>query len=182
MQEVWKNVKGYERYYQVSNLGKVKSLERIIKHWKGGNKTLKERILKPGKSEEGYLLVVLHMNKKGKTKRIHRLVAETFIENQENKPQVNHINGIKDDNRTINLEWVTAKENVNHGYKTGLITNKHSTGENNHMTKFVDQDIRDIRRMYKETNLSHSQIAKIYDVKKSTISHIINKVNWKHVK
>lgn len=79
-----------------------------------------QRMLKPYASKYPYLRVDLHKDGKGKSMPIHRLVATAFIPNPENKGEVNHINGIKTDNRVENLEWVTHKENVHHAYKTGL--------------------------------------------------------------
>ncbi|HPS31706.1 MAG TPA: NUMOD4 domain-containing protein [bacterium] len=86
--------------YMVSNAGRIKSL--------GNNKKKKEKILKQSKATNGYLQVKIA----GKSRNIHRIVAETFILNPENKPQVNHINRNKEDNRAKNLEWVTASENI----------------------------------------------------------------------
>jgi hypothetical protein len=119
MREVWKDIKGYEGLYQVSNLGRVKSLERIIIKKNGLKQTIRERILKPFTSPKGYLQVSLHnINGKNKTAKVHRLVCEAFHENPENKPCVNHIDEDKADNRAFNLEWVTAKENSNHGTRS----------------------------------------------------------------
>jgi hypothetical protein len=115
MQEIWKDIKGYEGLYKVSNLGRVKSLNRVIKNKNGSLRSLEERMLNPLKDTDGYLMVGLFQYGNQKRCKIHRLVAETFLENPNNKPQVNHINEIKSDNKLSNLEWVTAKENVNHG-------------------------------------------------------------------
>lgn len=106
MEEIWKPVVGYEGLYEVSSLGKIKSL----KFWK-------ERILKWWKDKDWYMLVVLCNKKVNLTSKIHRLVARSFIQNPENRPQVNHINWIKTDNRVENLEWCTVSENWIHKYR-----------------------------------------------------------------
>ena len=108
--EIWKDIKGYEGLYQVSNLGRVKSLNY--------NHTKKEKILKPQLMRNGYLRINLHVINKNKIFNVHRLVADAFIPNTDKKTQVNHINEIKTDNRASNLEWMNCKENVNYG--TGI--------------------------------------------------------------
>lgn len=105
----WKDVKGYENLYQVSNDGLVKSFH--------GDKP---RILKQSLDSHGYKMVTLYKNGQYYNIGVHKLVAWTFIDNLEFKPQTNHKNGIKTDNNVNNLEWVSAKENVNHAFKNGL--------------------------------------------------------------
>lgn len=104
MKEIWKDVAGYEGLYQVSNLGRVKSVKGVS-----------ERILKGGNDCHGYLCLNLWKNNQRIMFKIHRLVAQAFIPNPENKPQVNHIDEDKTNNVDSNLEWCTAKENNNHG-------------------------------------------------------------------
>lgn len=114
MKEVFKDIAGYEGLYQVSNLGRVKSLPR--------KRTInKERILKPKLNKNGYLEVALCKNSQYKMWRVHKLVANAFISNPENKSQINHINGRKEDNRAENLEYCTASENIKHAWDKGLI-------------------------------------------------------------
>ena len=110
-EEVWRDVKGYEGLYQVSNMGRVKSLGRKDRF----GRVIKERILEPAVTHNGYLRVGLHVDGKRKMLRVHRLVCEAFHENPDNKPEVNHINEAKTDNRACNLEWSTRTENCNHG-------------------------------------------------------------------
>ena len=104
-EEVWKPIKDYEGLYEISNLGRVRNL-----NYKGSGKG---KILKNTKDSKGYLIVGLTKNGKRKLFKIHRLVAEAFIPNPENKPCIDHINTIKNDNRVENLRWVTNEENNN---------------------------------------------------------------------
>lgn len=117
-QEVWKDVIGFEGLYKVNNVGLIKSLKRVSGKYRPTK--IKERILKNLKSNSGYHYVTPNRDSKKYTLRVHRLVAEAFIPNPNNKPFVNHINGIKTDNHVENLEWVTSSENNYHAYKIGL--------------------------------------------------------------
>ena len=109
--EIWKDIEGYEGYYQVSNLGRVK---RVSDGY----------ILKPYHHEKGYLKIDLQIHGKRRKFRIHRIVAEAFIPNENNYPQINHINGMKEDNRVENLEWCTNKMNSEHAWRLGLYHRK----------------------------------------------------------
>lgn len=116
--EIWRDVKGYEGYYQVSSEGRVKSLERTFIDKSGRKRTVKERVLKPTFDGWGYLIVTLCAGGKRKNLMVHRLVCEAFNDNRDEKPEVNHINEIKTDNRACNLEWCTRRENLNHGTRS----------------------------------------------------------------
>ena len=111
MEEIWRDIEGFEGLYQVSNFGRIKRVTT-------------GKILKGDKNNDGYLRVKLYKNNTKSNKSIHRLVAEAFIPNPENKPQVNHINEDKTnnslDNSLDNLEWMTAKENINHGTRNKI--------------------------------------------------------------
>lgn len=115
--EIWKAIKDYEGLYEVSNLGRIKSLERYVKGVYG-LRFNKECILKPRVDGNGYLECCLWKNNKQRQLLIHRLVAEAFIPNPDNLPQVNHINEDKTDNRVENLEWCTASYNLRYGSRS----------------------------------------------------------------
>ena len=108
--EEWRDIKGFEGLYQVSNLGRVKKL-----NYRG--KENREKILKGVPDKDGYLRIHLHKYNKSKTKRIHRLVAECFIENPNNYPMINHIDENKQNNNVENLEWCTTKYNNTYGMR-----------------------------------------------------------------
>lgn len=117
MNEIWKDIEGYEGLYQVSNLGRVQSVDRLD----GSNHRLKGKIRSTSIRPNGYEKVILSKNSKRKGHSVHRLVAQAFIPNPENKPQVNHIDENQTNNMASNLEWSTAKENANHGTRTERI-------------------------------------------------------------
>lgn len=112
--EIWKDIKGYEGLYQVSNLGNIRGIDRVIGYRKNRTRKWVGEIKKPTIRKNGYLKITLYKDGKGKTREVQRIVAETFIDNPKNVQQVNHINGIKTDNKVENLEWVTPRENDLH--------------------------------------------------------------------
>lgn len=120
MKEIWKDIKEYEGLYQVSNLGRIKSLPKYRKAYNGGYIT-KERMLNGYPNSTGYLRVFLKKNGREKKFFIHRLVAECFIENKDNKPEVNHIDSDFLNNNVNNLEWVNHQENMQHAWKSGRL-------------------------------------------------------------
>ena len=124
MKETWKDIRDYEGIYQISNLGRIKSLSRKTKRKNNSYRIIKEKILKPEVVHTGYLMINLSKNSKTKKKFIHRLVAQAFLKEYNEKLQVNHIDGNKQYNIWTNLEMVTPSENVKHAFKIGLI-NEH---------------------------------------------------------
>ena len=123
--EIWKDIENYEGKYQVSDLGRVRSLERDIYYQNGTIHHLKEKMLVQRIDKYGYMRVNLYLNGKIKTILTHRLVAEAFIPNPENKPQINHRDEVKTNNVVENLEWCSAQENVNYGTRTARAVQNH---------------------------------------------------------
>lgn len=116
--EVWKDIEGYENLYQVSNFGRIHSLDRFVPRKTGTVQKVHGRILKLIEDKDGYLQVSLWKENKMKKAKVHRLVGEAFIPNPNNLSEINHINEMKNDNTVSNLEWCTRKENINHGTRT----------------------------------------------------------------
>lgn len=160
--EIWKDIPGYEGYYQSSNTGRIRRY---------GVKN----IIKPMVTRDGYNR--LSLSKKGviKNKFVHRLVAETFIDNIENKPFINHIDGDKQNNSVNNLEWVTSNENTLHSYRLGLQSKQ---GEKNNQSILKDFQVREI----KSKVLSAHELASKFGVSVACINAILTGVNWKHIK
>lgn len=175
MSEVWKPVKGYEGYYEVSNLGRVKSKARkyyrsdVLYH-------LKERVMKVSPSSSGYNTIILTVNGKAKSYLLHRLIALAFIENPQNKKCINHKDGDKFNNSLENLEWCTYSENRNHGLRTGLIKQKRATHSH---AKLTEDDVKFIKKMYSYTYCGYSDIAWFYPVGHDAIRNIILGEKWK---
>jgi len=166
--EIFKDVKGYEGSYQVSNLGNIRSL-----------KCNKIRILKPILRKSGYYYVTLYQNKHERKAIIHRLIGAAFLPNPQNKPEINHKNGIKADNRLENLEWVTQSENMIHSYKNGL--QKPLKGSLNGNAKLNEAQIKEIRQLYATGNYLQREIASKYNLSLANINRIVNYKRWKHV-
>lgn len=176
--ENWKNIYGYEGLYKISDKGRVKSLKRTRIGKGGGIYPVDEKILKNRKTPNGYLQCCLLKNGLKKFISIHRLVATHFIYNPENKPQVNHKNGIKHDNNVGNLEWATQSENQKHAYKKGL--QKHQFGEKRYCSKLTEKDVIEIKKKIKKGK-KVKNISKEYGVHSVTITDIKMNRTWVRV-
>jgi hypothetical protein len=118
--EIWKDIIDYDGHYQASNLGRIKSVKRYVNRgFNNDLKTVPEKIRQQSIDKDGYLTIRLHINGIRKNYFVHRLIAEAFLENTENKSQVNHIDGNKKNCYLTNLEWVTQSENIKHSYSIG---------------------------------------------------------------
>jgi len=163
--EIWKEIKGFDGDYYVSNLGRIKSYKVSVYG----------KIIKSNTNKLGYVYYTLTKNKKLRSFTIHRLVCLAFLDNPENKPHVNHINGIKSDNRLCNLEWCTRSENIRHADLIGLRTPKKAFEHYN--SRFLKQDIIDIRK----SKLSETKLAEIYLVNRATIGKIKRLERYKNI-
>lgn len=171
MKEIWKDIIGYENYYQISNLGRVKSLSRED----AAGHNLKERILKNGVSFKGYFFVNLWKLSQKEGLLVHRLVAIAFLTNPCDKPCVNHKSGIKIENEATNLEWCTHAENNEHARITGL---RDDAGEANNKAKLKSTEVVQIR----QSNLANKELAEVFNISQSTISLIKNNKIWRCIK
>jgi len=164
--EVWVDIPSLVGLYQVSNFSRIKYLD---KKWNCGDKIKKQFV-----SPYGYVVVQITKNNITRQRFVHRLVAESFIPNPENKPTVNHKNGVKTDNRIENLEWCTQRENNIHALKIGL---KSNSGENHPMTKLKNDDILYIRN----SKLEVMELSVKFNLSKQQIKKIKNKKAWTNI-
>ncbi len=158
MNEIWKDVVGYEGVYLVSNMGNVKR--------KGKNANLKQRT-----HRDGYMLLVLCVGCKGRSFQVHRLVATAFIANRKNKEQVNHKNGIKSDNRLENLEWATRSENAMHAHKIGMTPRINNS-------KLSKHEVIDIKFNCGKDGLDRKHFAKKYNISVANVGYIVTGKRW----
>ena len=169
-QEIWKDIKGYEGYYQISNMGRVKGLKRKFIH--------NEYIKKMYYYDNSYVRVSLRKKSKPKTFLVHRLVALAFIPNPENKKQVNHKDGNKQNNNVCNLEWVDNSTNMQHASIHNLL----QTGEKHYNSKLTWDDVCFIRSHYKKYDKVYNTttLGKMFNISPRKILGICNYETWKH--
>lgn len=175
MEEIWKDITGYEGYYQISNFGRVKSLSRkiISEQYPKYYRNTEERILKQSIGKRGYFTVTLKKDGIGSTKTVHRLIALEFIPNPNNFREINHINCDKLDNDIINLEWVSPKENTQRAWKNGRCSKSPKSGKDKYDVSFVLKIKEFINKGYK-----NKDIAEIFSVKPGWVSSIRNGYIW----
>ena len=174
---MWKPIKGYEGLYEVSDRGSIKALKRIVNSGKC-HRTWEEHFIKYAVDANGYFRTNLAKGGVNKTFKIHRLVAEAFIPNPLKLPEVNHIDGNKQNNSVENLEWCNHSENLKHAVKMGL---KKLGGEFNPSHKLTTDQIEFIRKAYIPRHPEFGTVAlgKRFNVHRKTITRIINNQSWK---
>jgi hypothetical protein len=175
---IWKDIEGYVGIYQVSNLGRVKSLSKSYFSGKKHSvfKSFQEMILKDIYNKDSYHQVCLYNQGICEKRYVHRLVAEAFLVNPDNKPEVNHKDGNKSNNNVINLEWSTRLENQKHASKKGLV----AKGEKVHGSFLKKEDVLSIRKLYQE-GMSQTDISNIFKCSRTNITKIVNNKGWKHL-
>lgn len=172
--EEWRDVAGYEGIYQVSSYGRVM---RIAK----GQGARAGHILKPGCCFNGYLIIALCRDGIQRTMNMHRVVAEAFLSRSANRDQVNHKNGVRDDNRVENLEWVTNAENQQHAYRELGAMLTHVRGEKHCNSKLTRVDVKKIRHLYATGDFTQQSLGEMFGVHKKTIYNIVYRKSWQHV-
>lgn len=171
MNEQWKDVEGYEGIYQMSSLGRVRSFHQDV---------TVGRILEPYKAGRGYLQVTLCRDEERKRVYVHRLVAFAFLGPAPSPDhEINHKNGNKQDNRVENLEWVTAAYNTRHAIRALGV--EHAVGEKAGAAKITEQDVKEIRKLYKTGEHTQAELGEMFGITQSAIHLIICRKNWKHV-
>lgn len=181
MHEEWRPIPGYQGAYEVSNLGRVRSVERIIASVRRGKPFARRqpgKVMSPRVNRWGYSQISLgSRHLKGRCISVHKLVALAFIgPRPQPRAQINHKNGVKTDNRVENLEWVTARENSHHAVRNGLV----KTGERHSHTRLVEAQVREIRERRRNGERLAS-IAAAYGICVSAAHAIATGRNWKHL-
>ena len=178
-QEIWKDIVGYKGLYQVSNLGRVKSLARKIDH----GTYIEDRgdvIMSLVINTHGYYSVVFTKNRKKKNHRVHQLVARAFIPNPENKEMINHIDCNRLNNRVDNLEWCTNSENQLHAIAHGLKTD---IGVNHKRSRLNEEEVKFIREHYRFRSPVYNTrtLAEMFNVSRTVISTLVLGKTYKSV-
>jgi hypothetical protein len=172
MQEIWKSF--IEGHYDVSSFGNVRSVDKKV-DFNGTIATRRGIQLKPTLNSKGYYTVILCIDSKRKTVYVHRMVAIAFLENNLNKPQVNHKDGNPLNNNLTNLEWCTESENQQHAYAAGL----KGKGVEHGMAKLTEIQVREIK--YGLSELNNNEVAKLYNINRGTVRNIRLGNIWKHI-
>lgn len=172
--EEWKDVSGYEGFYKVSNLGNIKSIDRVIQR-QTSEMEIQGRQMSQHIGNRGYPMINLCINGKCKRHLVHRIIATAFITNTLNKEYVNHIDGNKKNNNVNNLEWSTPTENSIHAHEHGLANV--GKGEKHRSSKLTVDKVKYIR----ESSKTVRELSLMFNVSKQAIRDVKMKRSWKHV-
>ena len=168
--EVWMPIPGYDGWYEVSNLGRIRSYHKF-----GWGRRIYPEDIKLYTTKRGYVQVSLTKDKVSRQRDVHRLVAAAFLPKAPAGMQIDHINGDKTDNRAINLEWVTPRENTMRSLALGL----KPTGEKHGMSKLTNADVVEMRRLYKTGKYSHRKLGALFGISHATAGKIIRNEAWR---
>ncbi len=177
-EEQWKPVLGYEGYYEVSSLGRVRSLDRSIPSSIGSLVRVKGKMLTPCTVNRRYAMVILSAPGKKRNRTVHSIVAEAFIGPRPDGAVVNHIDGVKKNNVPSNLEYVTQKQNIRHAIDTGLRVA--AKGEGHYRSNLKESDIVAIRSAF-ASGVMGTVLAAQYGISNKGISQICRRKSWAHV-
>lgn len=179
MKEQWKEIKGNREIYEVSNFGNVRTKDR--EGARGRN--IKGHVLAQHDNSNGYPRCDMNVDGKPKSYLIHRLVANLFIPNPDNKPFVNHIDGNKHNNTVNNLEWCTRSENEKHAWRTGLKHDIATKGELHGMHKLSKKDVECIRKHHVRNGgtMKTSELARKFNMNPQTITDIVSERIWRNI-
>lgn len=176
---IWKPVRGYENYYEISNCGEIRTIERYVEL--PTHKYLKkQKTLTQFDDGRGYKHVKLYDGKGNpKSFTVHKIVAITFINNPNNYVEINHLDHNKHNNHVNNLEWTTRSENIKHSYL--MRDSKTYKGSGNKNSKLTEIQVLELRKEYKSGKFTYKQLSQKYSVGITLIGYIINNKIWKHV-
>jgi NUMOD4 motif/HNH endonuclease len=171
--EEWRDIPGWEGLYQVSDCGRVRSLDRFAT-----DKNVRGKMLKQGTKKAGYKFVALWKNNTGRPHHTHRLVAAVFCKKKDGADQVNHKDGNKANNNADNLEWVTCAENHHHRMdKLGIYVR----GSRHGISKLTEEDVIEIRRLYSTGKYTQRKLSTMFSTEFQNIHCIVRRKTWTHL-
>lgn len=174
--EEFLDIPGWEGMYQVSNLGTVRSLDRIVGSVTGKTYHRKGKVMPQHYNEDGYKVVYLTKNARDRTLGVHRAMALAFIPNPDNKPMINHLNAIRDDNRLENLEWCTNSENIKHSFNLGISCNK---GDKHPRRVLTMEMVRGIRAEL-ASGKTPAEVAGVFGINRRNVYAVRDRQNWNY--
>ena len=175
--ESWRDVVGYEGYYQISDFGNVRSLGRRVRNG-SGTRRVRARVVRQGKHKQGYRVVALQRGNRSRSFLVHRLVAAAFLPSIPTGSEINHKDGDKCNNTLSNLEIATRQENIDHAVRTGLIDNK---GEKNARAKITAERVQEIRTLHAAGGVGYKAISKRFGLPWGTIRNVVKRRTWAHL-